>query len=222
MTPFLVCDFDGTVCLADVGDRFFEHFTPPARRAEWQALIHGYETGAIGSRECLTREAALLTLAREDAEAFADGFHADPGFARLHDACVAQGIGIAVVSDGLDVYIRRILARAGLHDVEVLANRAVFEPGGALRPEFPWAGLGCGRCGNCKGYHVKRLQDAHHPVVMIGDAHSDVCGALAADRVFARPILARLLDQRGVACERFHEFDQIAAALGLAVNGKTP
>ena len=214
MRPFLVCDFDGTVCLADVGDRFFEHFVPRERHGEWAALIEAYDTGRMGSREVMEKECAMVRLTLGDALAFADGFRAEPSFASLVAACRSKDVGLAVVSDGLDVYIRRILDNAGLPDVPVLANLAVFR-GDVLRPEFPWAGRGCGRCGNCKGGHVEELKAAYSPVVMIGDAHSDVCGALAADRVFAREILSALMKDRGRPTEHYDDFDDVARALGL-------
>ena len=217
MTPALVVDFDGTVVLDDVGDRFFEAFVPPARHAEWAGLIHAYDRGAIGSRECLTRECAMIRATPEEVRRFADGFRVEPSFARLWRAVRSAGAELMVASDGLDAYIRHILDRHGLSDVPVRANRAVFD-GGRLAPEFPWAGLGCGRCGNCKGYHVDELRRRHAPVVMVGDAHSDVCGALAADRVFAREVLAGLLAERGVGCERFGDFDDVSRA--LALNGR--
>jgi 2,3-diketo-5-methylthio-1-phosphopentane phosphatase len=214
MTPALVVDFDGTVVLQDVGDRFFEAFVPPARLDEWAGLIRTYDTGVIGSRECLSRECAMIRATRGQVHRFADRFEVEPSFARLWSAARARGAALIVASDGLDVYIRRILERAGLADVPVRANRAVFE-GDRIVPEFPWAGLGCGRCGNCKGHHVEDLRRAHSPVVMVGDAHSDVCGALAADRVFAREILAGLMAGRGLACEAFRDFDEVARSLSL-------
>ncbi|MBI5836029.1 MAG: MtnX-like HAD-IB family phosphatase [Candidatus Eisenbacteria bacterium] len=212
--PALVCDFDGTVVLQDVGDRFFEAFVPPARNGEWAELIRAYDSGEMGSRECLSRECAMIRATREEVHRFADRFEVEPGFARLWQAARARGVEMIVASDGLDVYIRRILDRHGLQEVPVRANRAVFEAD-RIRPEFPWEGLGCGRCGNCKGHHVEQFRRDHSPVVMIGDAHSDVCGALAADRVFARDILARLLAERGRACERFEDFDEVIHALSL-------
>jgi 2,3-diketo-5-methylthio-1-phosphopentane phosphatase len=214
VTPALVVDFDGTVVLEDVGDRFFEAFVPAARRAEWAGLIRDYDGGVLGSRECLSRECAMIRATREQVHRFAEGFRVEPSFGRLWRAARSHGVEMIVASDGLDAYILRILERAGLADVPVRANRAVFE-GDRIVPEFPWAGLGCGRCGNCKGHHVEELRRAHSPVVMVGDAHSDVCGALAADRVFARDILTRLMAGRGVACEPFHDFDDVARALSL-------
>ena len=219
MTPALVCDFDGTVVLQDVGDRFFEAFVPPARRAEWAGLIEAYDSGVLGSRECLTRECAMIRATRGEVLRFADGFQVEPSFERLWRVARASGVELVVASDGLDVYIRRILERAGLGEVPVRANRAVFD-GDRVSPEFPWAGLGCGRCGNCKAHHVAEFRRTHAPVVMVGDAHSDICGALAADRVFARDILARLMAGRGVACEPFRDFDDVARA--LALNGHAP
>jgi 2-hydroxy-3-keto-5-methylthiopentenyl-1-phosphate phosphatase len=214
VSPALVCDFDGTVVLHDVGDRFFEAFVPPARHAEWAGLIAAYDSGEMGSRECLTRECAMIRATREEVHRFADGFEVEPGFGRLWRAARAHGVEMIVASDGLDVYIRRILERAGLSDVPVRANHAVFD-GDRVSPEFPWAGRGCGRCGNCKGHHVEEFRRSHSPVIMVGDAHSDICGALAADRVFAREILARLMADRGVTCERFEDFDDVARALSL-------
>ena len=215
--PFLVCDFDGTVCREDVGDRFFQHFVPAARHAEWEELISAYDSGRIGSRECLTRECEMIRVTPAQVRDFAAGFEIEPSFRGLWDAARAHGAALVVVSDGLDIYIRAILDRAGLPEVPVLANHAAFE-GDVLRPEYPWAGRGCGRCGNCKGHHVETARrSGHAPVVMIGDAHSDVCGAIAADRVFARATLARLLDARGVPCERLRDFGDVRR--GLAWNG---
>ena len=220
MNPYLVCDFDGTICLSDVGDRFFEHFTPEPLRGEWAALTGAYDAGQLGSRECLERECALVRLTRKDAEDFADQFRIEPSFPRLVEACRARGIGMSVVSDGMDVYIRRILDQAGLQGLPVLANHAVFE-GDVLRPEFPWAGAGCGRCGNCKGNQVARLKEEHSPVVMIGDARSDLCGALEADRVFARETLAGLLREQGRIPETFETFDDIIRAMQLDGSAST-
>ena len=50
-------------------------------------------------------------------------------------------------------------------------------------------------------------------VVYVGDGYSDRCGALAADRVFARRGLATYLDEQGVAYEPFDDLHTVAAAL---------
>ncbi len=214
--PFLVVDFDGTACRQDVGDSFFERFTPPEHQAEWAGLIEAYDSGRMGSQECLTRECALVRVSEADAREFAAGFSLEPGFAELWAASREADLPMVVVSDGLDVYIRHILERHGLGEIPVRANRAVFR-GDVLVPEFPWQGLGCGRCGNCKGHHVSAARQQYDSVWMVGDAHSDVCGALVADRVFARPVLQGLLAERGRACEPFDAFQAILDALAATL-----
>jgi len=46
-----------------------------------------------------------------------------------------------------------------------------------LAPRFPHAGLGCERCGICKGKLADRALRERIPVAMVGDGHSDRCAA---------------------------------------------
>ena len=50
-------------------------------------------------------------------------------------------------------------------------------------------------------------------VVYAGDGHSDLCAALAADRVFATGSLARWLRERGVPFATLTDFRALALAL---------
>ena len=166
----------------------------------------------MGSRQCLLTECSLARATREDVLAFAADQPVDPGFA----ACVerARGLGwtVRVVSDGLDVYIRAVLDREGFADLPVEANRAVFA-GDRMLAAFPYAGRGCGRCGNCKAGAVAEARPG--TVWFVGDGLSDRCGARVADRVFARVDrdLARVCRDEGIPHELFDSFSAVTAAL---------
>jgi 2-hydroxy-3-keto-5-methylthiopentenyl-1-phosphate phosphatase len=112
-----------------------------------------------------------------------------------------------IVSSGFHELIEPVLAREGV-EAELLANR--LDP----RPEG-WRVLWrdesvCSVCGEpCK----RSTLPVGGPFAYAGDGYSDRCVALAADRVFAVDGLARYLDERGVAYERFETLDDIADSL---------
>ena len=62
---------------------------------------------------------------------------------------------------------------------------------------------------------------AAHPIlrIFVGDGLSDVCGALAADRVYAKDSLARELERRGVAFERYACLDDVLGSLRAQFGG---
>jgi 2-hydroxy-3-keto-5-methylthiopentenyl-1-phosphate phosphatase len=105
-----------------------------------------------------------------------------------------------IVSAGFHELIEPVLARVGLTDLELRANRLDPRRDG-------WRTLFRDRavCDVC-GEPCKRRAVAGHPFLYVGDGYSDRCVALAADRVFARDGLATYLEARGVAYEPFVDF----------------
>lgn len=180
----VVCDFDGTVARADVGHAFFRTFARPP----WEDVVRAWEEGKIGSRECLERESALTRATTEDLEEFASRQQIDPHFPKLVRWARKRFAPLSIVSDGFAEYIRLILERHGL-TVPVFANRVEFVDS-SLKPIFPYYGLGCSRCANCKGYHVRRYRDAGYRTVFIGDGLSDLCALPEAHVILAKGNLA--------------------------------
>lgn len=205
-----LCDFDGTVSPADIGAAFVRRFSPgaaPARRA----LLADWLAGRLGHRELTRRECALVRADAEAALAFTRGFALDPGFAPFVRAARAGGDAVEVVSEGLDFYVRDLLARAGLDDLPWSANRAVFGRGRRVRAEFPFADPACDACGNCKAGHVRRRRAAGWFTVLVGDGASDRHGALVADAVLARGPLEAWCRAEGVPHQAFTDFADLAA-----------
>jgi len=125
-----------------------------------------------------------------------------PGFAEL-----AMAHDPLVVSSGFHELIAPILEREEV-ELDVVANRLDPRPDG-WRAVFREAAT-CPECGEqCKRADVAGLDGFTY----VGDGFSDRCVALAAARVFARDGLARYLDEKGVAYERFEDFHDVARAL---------
>jgi 2,3-diketo-5-methylthio-1-phosphopentane phosphatase len=214
---FYLCDFDGTVARADVGNQFFARFVPdgPAHRA----LLERWSAETVGGREILARECELAEVSEAEALAFADQHAAiDDAFPAFVAAARAAGGEVAIASDGLLLYIRRILDLHGLQHVEASGNDLSFD-GRRITPRFGSPeGEGCGRCGSCKGAVLARRAAGYARTVFIGDGLSDRCGARAADVVYAKGDLAAWCAREGIAARPFTTFTGIAAIEGLPLS----
>lgn len=173
------CDFDGTVTRADVTDVLLEAFADPA----WHAIEDEWLAGDIGSAECMARQIALIRADRATLDAALDAVPVDPHFAEFAAYCRREGLGLAIVSDGLDYAIRRILTRMGVIGVPVFANHLHLLDHGRYALTSPNAMAGCG-AGTCKCRIVAPVSAGE--TVLIGDGRSDFCGATAATLTFAK------------------------------------
>jgi HAD superfamily phosphoserine phosphatase-like hydrolase len=211
---FYLCDFDGTVARADVGNRFFARFI--ADRAAYEALLARWFDESLGGRGILAGECALSEVSEAEALAFAEEHRAiDPAFPAFVAAARRAGSDVAIASDGLLLYIRRILDLNGLADVEASANGLVFD-GRRIAPVFGSpAGEGCGQCGSCKAAVLARRARGFARTVFVGDALSDRRGARAADVVYAKGDLATWCAREGVDARPWNSFADVGRAEGL-------
>jgi len=211
MPHAFLCDFDGTIAPFDIGAAFARRFSP-CGRAESPEFLAAWMRGEMGHRELTMAQCALIEATREEAREFSHAFALDPGFAPFAREALARGDAVAVVSEGFDFYVRDLREREGLGDLPWSANRLHFEDG-RVRPEFPALADGCGRCGNCKGSHVRAWRAQGLSPVLVGDGLSDRCGALAADRVFARGDLLAWCRREGLDATPFESFADLATML---------
>ncbi|MGH2795739.1 MAG: HAD-IB family phosphatase, partial [Actinomycetota bacterium] len=213
----ILCDFDGTIVEQDVSEELLASHGDPG----WRAIDDAFVRGEIGSRECATRQVAMLGGTRDELVASALArYHVDPTFAPFVTWCGDAGIEISVVSDGFGFYIEAMLEAAGVDGVPVLTNRTVFD-GGTPRLEFPFAHPECVGCGTCKRNAVLDARDRlGGPVAFVGEGHTDRYGALYADLVFAKKYLPELCDEMGISYVTWETFDDIRMALDVGMDAK--
>jgi len=200
MTARLILDWDGTVTERDSLLMVLEQF---GDWEECERLGEELFAGRITLREEIDRQFATVTAPLDEVvDWVVDNVRVRPGLPRL-----VERYHPVVVSSGFHELIDPVLAREGV-TVELEANRIEARPDG-WRPvwrELPT----CAVCGQpCK----RSSFPPEGRVVYIGDGYSDRCGALAADRIFARRGLAAYLDEQGVAYERFEDLNDIVDAL---------
>ncbi|HEY6953168.1 MAG TPA: HAD-IB family phosphatase [Bacteroidota bacterium] len=214
------CDFDGTVAKEDVGKELFSHFA--GQRAD--EMSRQYLNGECTARECLLAEAeAVQDVTPETLAAFVDQFEIDGHFREFRDFCLSNNIPVTILSDGLDFYVRRILARNGLADCPSFANHLEFrhaESATTLGIEFPYTDSECEFCGNCKRNHMLALSGGDDIIVYVGDGISDRCPVRHADIVFAKKGLIKYCQQENISYFEFSTFRDVRERLASLLTKK--
>jgi len=201
----VLCDFDGTVAEKDVGDLLFRRFGGSAASDAAQEWVRG----EIDSRECLERQAEATHCTVEELRSFAHACRLDPYFRDFHDFARRRGIEVVVLSDGLDFYIERMLAKNGCGSLEFYSNRLRIE-GNTFQVEFPWYNQReCTECGCCKTHHLFRYRRRGYFIVYVGNGLSDRCPSESADLVFAKGELLEHCRAKSINCIEFRNFRDV-------------
>jgi 2,3-diketo-5-methylthio-1-phosphopentane phosphatase len=203
------CDFDGTVCLQDVGEQFFREFTGEKAEASVRHLLSGEITMQMWLTELCE---AIPSMKHDEFLKYVDQFVVDPHFAGFVSFCKERDIPLTVLSDGLDAYVERILSNTGLVQVPFFANHAEFV-GEELKVSFPYTDAECSLCGNCKRNHMLNTSADEDVIVYIGDGYSDRCPVRYADFVFAKRQLIKHCQQQNITFFEFNYFGDVQVKL---------
>jgi 2,3-diketo-5-methylthio-1-phosphopentane phosphatase len=207
----VISDFDGTICTVDVGNKVLSHFT----NKSWNEIDREYVQGSIGSREAYSRIAPLMAANPMRLSTYVLKLgKIDPFFARFYRLAKKKGVDVKIVSDGLDFYIRAIMEKHRLGEIEYFSNTVVFGQNDSLAFHFPQANELCGRCGTCKNKILNDYRLMYEKIIYIGDGHSDICPSRCADLVFAKEVLLKKCEEEGTTpYQSFHDFRAISEYL---------
>lgn len=200
----VLVDFDGTITQNDVGALLFNNFSG----GKSKKIVAEWLKGKISSKECLEKECRLIEITKRELKDFALSQKIDEHFPDFVDLCKREKVDLAILSDGLDYYIKLILKKYHLEDIPFYSN-AVRCEGKKLIPFFPYYEKGCGNCGNCKKYHLKNLRRPKQRVAYIGDGLSDKCAIAEADFVFAKNDLKSFCQKEKMNYFEFKDFKDI-------------
>ncbi len=209
----IFCDFDGTISIQDATDFVLSRYADP----QWEEIEQDWRRGVIGSAQCMQRQVALIRATKEQLDAALDEIEIDPSFTLFTRFCHAQGISLTVISDGVDYFIQRILARYELSSLPVIANRLTvskLKERVDFRLTSPFAEWACASfAGVCKCSAVGSATGAR---VYIGDGQSDFCVANKSDLVFAKGKLAEFCAEQEIEFIPYRQFDDITRALSTS------
>jgi len=206
-------DFDRTITRRDVLDDLIEKY---AVDKSWLEVERLWQSGQIGSSECLRQEFALIRIDDDPLHRFLDHVAIDPGFVRLVELLSAHRVPATIVSDGIDWFIERILRRVGANNIPVRAN-TLSRQGQAMALLCPHHDPACvTAAAHCKCSSIRTLGDGKRRSIYIGDGRSDLCPARSCDVVFAKLTLAQLMTAEGRPFIPFTTLNDVADALGAA------
>jgi 2,3-diketo-5-methylthio-1-phosphopentane phosphatase/HAD superfamily hydrolase (TIGR01549 family) len=216
MKTVILCDFDGTISLTDIGYILVKHFTS----GDWKAIGRGFREGEIGSKEAYSRiakilkgdQSSILRYVQEHSEI-------DPSFSVFYQYCRENGIDIIIISDGLDFYIKKILEISGLSEIPFYANRTHFQKGEKIDISFPNVEEECGLCGTCKKRLIQLYRKEYDSIFFIGNGFSDRCVAQEADFVFAKDFLYTYCIEQDIPCHYFKDFQEILTDFKKQIRG---
>ena len=213
-------DFDGTATKVDVGNLIFRTFAGDAIFP----IIQSWRKNEISSRELLTRECELVNLnSIDELLALIDRQELDDYFVQFANFCYDKKIDIFIVSDGMDIYIDKILNKHNLDYIPFFANKFEFKIENnkvVFLPEFPHTDSECLKCGNCKRNHLLYNSFDDDIIVYIGDGYSDRCPVEYADVVFAKRELASYCTSAKIPFTEFSNFNDIIKKMELIVGRK--
>ncbi|MCY3799958.1 MAG: MtnX-like HAD-IB family phosphatase [Chloroflexi bacterium] len=196
-----IFDFDGTVSPSDMGHVIFNAFADPS----WREIDEEWIRGEIPTSVRARRQFELVSAGRGELLELIARQSIDPGFAPLVAELRAHGIEPQVVSDGFDIYVGPMLAKAGLADVAFESNRLTFRDG-SIELEFPHERPDLDPRGGWKAEVVRAARLGGRRIAYAGDGMSDLAAARLADLLFARDRLAAQCEVEGIA---YHPFSNM-------------
>ncbi len=199
----ILSDFDGTITEKDALYFFFKQFAT----SEWLKVERLWTEGKIDSKKCLQDEFALVpNLSKSLIDKYLDTVTIDKYFKSFYELIKRKDMNLAIVSDGIDYFIERILQNNNIEGIEIISNHGEFE-NDKLKLTFPNADTKClNNAGTCKCKVVQMIKERYENVVYIGDGMSDFCVAGKADVLFAKNSLALYCKENNIAHFRFTDF----------------
>ena len=202
----VMCAFDDTITVGAVNEVIMDEFCT----ADWRTLEKEYLEGPCSVEEASVRLYALSFATKHEIEQLVlGGVVIRYAFDEFVDYCQGEGIGLAIVSIGLDLYIDPILRQLGLQALDAFCGRAEIRPDTiSVSYSDP---SGASITSGFKESYVRHFRSLGHTVVYVGAGLSDVSPAIAADFAIARSTLRDVLADRGVAHRTFETFGEVGS-----------
>ncbi len=205
----VLTDFDDTAAEQNVAELLLQRFGDPS----WQDVRARFRAGQLSLKDYQEIAFRDVTADREAMERYVkQQANLRARFGEMLAYCQGKDIPVAVVSHGLDFYIRALLESEGVGQVPVYSVNTAFGDDG-IKFFYPFPYPGEEHRGNSKGVIVDRYRAQGRSVIYVGDGRSDLEPAERADLVFAHSVLADECGKRNIPFRRFEDFGSVLSAL---------
>lgn len=204
MSKAILCDFDGTIVDKDIINGILDKFADN----KWRYYEDLWEQGKVGSTQSVEKQIALMKGTEDQVIEYINKImKPDPYFSDFVKMCDKKGIELAIVSDGLDIYIKEFLKNYEM-DIRYFTNKLEFEDDGP-KVTCPNLNEKCGWCCTCKFNIVNKYKAAYDKVYYVGDGLTDKHASQVADVVFAKKKLIDICEQQNIEYIEFDDFKDI-------------
>ncbi|TMW73432.1 MtnX-like HAD-IB family phosphatase [Alteribacter natronophilus] len=188
-----VSDFDGTISLQDFYWMVIEKYYPEGRE-----LYRDWKAGRMKDIDFLS---TVFSSINQDEQTIIDDIYnmeIDKYVPAFIQEVQASGGDFYILSAGSDYYIRHMLEKHGIKNVEVYANRGFYEKRNVrmITDDSDWHYHE--RYGIDKSKVVRKLKEKYDRVYFAGDSEPDSHPATEADITFAKDVLQTILSERNV------------------------
>ena len=209
MIPAVLTDFDDTAAVQNVAEMLLRRFGDPT----WEETRRRFRAGEISLKDYQEITFRNIQSDCEEMQAFVrENANLRPHFGELWNYCRERNYPMAVVSLGLDFYIKALLESEGFPEVPVYCVNTRFSTQG-IAYYYHHAYPGAEDRGNSKGLIVDRYRQLGYQVIYAGDGRSDFEAAEIADTVFARSFLAEKCQRQNLPFLPFGDFGDVLKVL---------
>lgn len=210
-------DFDGTITKKDVGEELFIEF---GDREFSKKLIDDWNNDLVEPRNGWQVLCDSVTNADETKiKNFLSTMEVEDSFRSFVDYCKGNEFELKIISDGFDFYIRTILEKENLAEVEFSSNVLTIADK-QLKPSFPNSAEDCKCSANCKRNYVLKHSSDDHYSVYIGDGVSDRCPIQYCDFIFAKDSLLKFCEVNRITYFPYKDFNDVIKRLDELKNKK--
>ena len=201
-------DFDGTLTEEDVSFLILDEFA----EGDWRAVLKDCQTGKITVGDFNSRAFAMVKKNKSFLTQFIkEKARLRPGLRELLEYCQESGIIFAIVSNGLDFYIRVLMEHCGLDGATVIAARTVFTHDGIDARYYSPHGQELFDAFK-ESYTRKYIQEGYN-VIYAGNGPSDIPASRLAGYTFATGSLLDYYQAQGLTYCPFDDLRQIVRVL---------
>ncbi len=204
------CDFDGTITHEDISFAILNKFAV----GEWRPFLEEYKEGRLSVAGFNTKAFNLVKVDQKtqlDYVLSQSEFGTRKGFKELVTHCRQAGIDFEIVSNGLEYYIKAVLANLNMNRVPVHAAVSRFDSHGM---EVYFTGpKGESVDDRFKEVYVDHFHQKGYRVVYVGNGTSDLAPARKADCIFATSDLRQSCLELKLKHTPFEDFAEVIDGL---------
>ncbi|MBQ2644971.1 MtnX-like HAD-IB family phosphatase [bacterium] len=202
----VICDFDGTITKVDCINDFLNRFADK----KWLDIEQDWVKGKISTISAMKSQFGLIkNMTEKTLSEFFDSVKIDEFFKDFYTMAKNNDIKVVIVSDGSEFFIKEVLKRHDINDIDVYSNKFEFKNGQFLI-DFPYHKDSCKRkSGTCKCSFIKKFKQIYKTVYYVGDGVSDFCPANKVDFLFAKNKLSEYCQKKSIPYINYTDFNEV-------------